>query len=220
MISISSETLVTRLPVFGFILPSRITTDDSPFSMRFCNFLVQPVLHQLYVLVQLILVLAKSKYEFGSPEYLKERLGKHYMTEEDEREFNRKIASGELVVISNDDPYAPYYPPVSLEQSQSDLRQRIEEMKEAGVLDDDNIFMDDKKEMLGNHFITEEEWERRQSSKLRRMQLITLLLFPILLPIMIISMLFDIFVSLIGKLVNKFKSTNKESECSGHDKEL
>ena len=165
--------------------------------------------------------MAKSK--FGSPEYLKEHLGKHYMTEEDEREFNRKIESGEMVVISNDDPYRPYYPPVSLEKSQADLRQRIEEMKEAGVLDDDNIFMDDKKEMLGDHFITEEEWERRQSSKLRRMQLITLLLFPILFPIMIISMLFDIFVSLIRKVISKFKSKNegdKESVCSEHDEEL
>lgn len=30
------------------------------------------------------------------------------------------------------------------------------------------------------HYMTEEEWERRQRSKLCRMQLITLLLFPIL----------------------------------------
>ncbi len=73
------------------------------------------------------------------------------------------------------------------------------------------------------HYMTEEEWERRQRSKLCRMQLITLLLFPILLPIMIISMLFDIFVSLIRKIVSKFKSTGKENEesrCSEHDKEL
>lgn len=73
------------------------------------------------------------------------------------------------------------------------------------------------------HYMTEEEWERRQRSKLCRMQLITLLLFPILLPIMIISMLFDIFVSLIRKIVSKFTSTdkeNKESRCSEHDKEL
>lgn len=73
------------------------------------------------------------------------------------------------------------------------------------------------------HYMTEEEWEKRQRSKLCRMQLITLLLFPILLPIMIISMLFDIFVSLIRKIVSKFTSTdkeNKESRCSEHDKEL
>ena len=73
------------------------------------------------------------------------------------------------------------------------------------------------------HYMTEEEWNRRQRSKLCRMQLITLLLFPILLPIMIISMLFDIFVSLIRKLVSKFKSADKENEesrCSEHDKEL
>lgn len=73
------------------------------------------------------------------------------------------------------------------------------------------------------HYMTEEEWNRRQRSKLCRMQLITLLLFPILLPIMIISMLFDIFVSLIKKLVSKFTLTDKENEesrCSEHDKEL
>lgn len=73
------------------------------------------------------------------------------------------------------------------------------------------------------HYMTEEEWNRRQRSKLCRMQLMTLLLFPILFPIMIISMLFDIFVSFIRKLVSKFKSTDKENEesrCSEHDKEL
>lgn len=78
--------------------------------------------------------MAKSKYKFGSPEYLKERLGKYYMTEEDEREFNRKIASGELVVISHDDPYAPYYPPVSLEKSQADLRRLMDEARKSGDL--------------------------------------------------------------------------------------
>lgn len=46
--------------------------------------------------------MTKSKSKFGSPEYLKERLGKYYMTEEDEREFNREISSGELVVIKNE----------------------------------------------------------------------------------------------------------------------
>ena len=63
-------------------------------------------------------------------------------------------------------------------------------------------------------FISRKNW---------RNKLITLLLFPILLPIMIISMLFDIFVSLIRKIVSKFTSTdkeNKESRCSEHDKEL
>ena len=78
--------------------------------------------------------MAKSKYKFGSPEYLKECLGKHYMTEEDEREFNRKIASGELVVISNDDPFRPYYPPVSLEKSQADLRRLMDEARKSGDL--------------------------------------------------------------------------------------
>ena len=78
--------------------------------------------------------MAKSKYKFGSPEYLKERLGKYYMTEEDEREFNREIASGELVVISNDDQCAPYYPPVSLEKSQADLRRLMDDARKIGDL--------------------------------------------------------------------------------------
>lgn len=78
--------------------------------------------------------MAKSKYKFGSPEYLKERLGKYYMTEEDEKEFNKKIASGELVVISNDDQCAPYYPPVSLEKSQADLRGLMDDARKSGDL--------------------------------------------------------------------------------------
>lgn len=78
--------------------------------------------------------MAKSKYKFGSPEYLRERLGKYYMTEEDEKEFNRKIASGELVVISNDDQCAPYYPPVSLEKLQADLRRLMDDARKSGDL--------------------------------------------------------------------------------------
>lgn len=78
--------------------------------------------------------MAKSKYKFGSPEYLKERLGKYYMTEEDEREFNREIASGELVVISNDDPCTPYYPMVSLQKSQADLRRLMDDARKSGDL--------------------------------------------------------------------------------------
>lgn len=78
--------------------------------------------------------MTKLKSKFGSPEYLRERLGKYYMTEEDEKEFNRKIASGELVVISNDDPYAPYYPPVSLQKSQADLRRLMDEARKSSDL--------------------------------------------------------------------------------------
>lgn len=76
--------------------------------------------------------MAKSKYKFGSPEYLRERLGKYYMTEEDEKEFNRKIASSELVIVSVDNPRRPYYPPVSLEKSQVDLRKLVETMRKEG----------------------------------------------------------------------------------------
>lgn len=97
------------------------------------------------------------------------------------------------------------------------------QVENAGNKDVNNKDVKPAKNYNDVHYMTEEEWERRQRSKLCRMQLITLLLFPILLPIMIISMLFDIFVSLIRKIVSKFTSTNKENEesrCSEHDKEL
>lgn len=84
-----------------------------------------------------------NKYDYSDPEVLKRLLGKHYMSDEKRKELEEKTASGELVIISDDDPFRPYYPPVSLEKSQADLRQRIKEMKEAGVLDADNVFMDD-----------------------------------------------------------------------------
>lgn len=78
--------------------------------------------------------MTKLKYKFGSPEYLKDHLGKYYMTEEDEKEFNRKVASGKLVVISNDDQCAPYYPMVSLQKSQADLRRLMDEARKSGDL--------------------------------------------------------------------------------------
>lgn len=111
--------------------------------------------------------------------------------------------------VSDNDKFKYYEPPIFAEELQVENASN-EDVKPAKNYND-------------VHYMTEEEWERRQRSKLCRMQLITLLLFPILLPIMIISMLFDIFVSLIRKIVSKFKSTDKENEgsrCSEHDKEL
>ena len=73
-----------------------------------------------------------NKYDYSDPEVLKRLLGRHYMSDEKRKELEEKTASGELVVISNDDPYAPYYPPVSLEKSQADLRKLVETMRKEG----------------------------------------------------------------------------------------
>lgn len=54
------------------------------------------------------------------------------MSDEKRKELEEKTASGELVVISNDDPYVPYYPSVSLEKSQADLRKLVETMGKEG----------------------------------------------------------------------------------------
>lgn len=75
--------------------------------------------------------------------------------------------------VSDNDKFKYYEPPISAEELQ---------VESAGDKD-----VKPAKNYNDVHYVTEEEWERRQRSKLRRMQLITLLLFPILLPIMIIS---------------------------------
>ncbi len=67
--------------------------------------------------------------DYNDEEVLKEMFGDLYMTEEDRKERDAKIASGELVIISDDDPYRPYYPPVTLEESKANLRKLVETMK-------------------------------------------------------------------------------------------
>ena len=64
--------------------------------------------------------------DYNDEEVLKEMF---YMTEEERKERDAKIASGELVIISDDDPYRPYYPPVTLEESKANLRKLVETMK-------------------------------------------------------------------------------------------
>lgn len=49
-------------------------------------------------------------------------LGKNYMSEEKYKKLQDDIRTGRKIVVSYDDPHAPYYPPVSLEESQADLR--------------------------------------------------------------------------------------------------
>ena len=70
-----------------------------------------------------------NKYDYSDPEVLKRLLGKHYMSNEKRKELNEKVASGELVVISNDDSFRPYYPPVSLEKTQADLKRLMDEAR-------------------------------------------------------------------------------------------
>lgn len=70
--------------------------------------------------------------DYNDEEVLKEMFGDLYMTEKERKERDAKIASGELVIISNDDPYRPYYPPVTLEESKANLRKLVETMKKEG----------------------------------------------------------------------------------------
>lgn len=65
-------------------------------------------------------------------EILRKGLGKNLITEKDREEMHRKLASGEMVIISDDDLSRPYYPPVSLEKSQADLRKLVETMRKEG----------------------------------------------------------------------------------------
>lgn len=60
-------------------------------------------------------------------EILRKGLGKNLITEKDREEMRRKLASGKMVIMSDDDLSRPYYPPVSLEKSQADLRKLMQE---------------------------------------------------------------------------------------------
>lgn len=60
-------------------------------------------------------------------EILRKGLGKNLITEKDREEMRRKLASGEMVIISDDDLSRPYYPPVLLEKSQADLKKLMQE---------------------------------------------------------------------------------------------
>lgn len=60
-------------------------------------------------------------------EILRKGLGKNLITEKDREEMRRKLASGEMVIMSDDDLSRPYYPLVSLEKPQADLRKLMQE---------------------------------------------------------------------------------------------
>lgn len=66
-------------------------------------------------------------------ETVKERfireLGKNYISKEKHKKMQDDIRTGRKIVISYDDPYAPYYPSVTLEESKANLRKLVETMK-------------------------------------------------------------------------------------------
>lgn len=62
-------------------------------------------------------------------EILRKGLGKNLITEKDREEMRRKLASGEMVIMSDDDLSRPYYPPVTLEESKANLRKLVETMR-------------------------------------------------------------------------------------------
>ena len=69
---------------------------------------------------------------YNDPEVLKKYFTIPFITDEERKERDAKIASGEIIVISHDDPRRPYYPPVTLEESKESLRRLIEEMRKEG----------------------------------------------------------------------------------------
>lgn len=73
-----------------------------------------------------------NKYDYSDPEVLKRLLGDLYMSDEKRKELEETTASGELVIVSVDNPRRPYYSPVSLEKSQADLRKLMETMRKEG----------------------------------------------------------------------------------------
>lgn len=56
-------------------------------------------------------------------------LGKNYISEEKYKKMQDDIRTGRKIVISYDDSYAPYHPPVTLEESKFNLRKLVETMK-------------------------------------------------------------------------------------------
>ena len=60
-------------------------------------------------------------------EILRKGLGKNLITEKDREEMRRKLSSGKMVIISDDDLSRPYYPLVPLKKVQNDLRRMMQE---------------------------------------------------------------------------------------------
>ena len=60
-------------------------------------------------------------------EILRKGLGKNLITDKDREEMRRKLVSGEMVIISDDDLSRPYYTLVPLKKVQDDLRRMMRE---------------------------------------------------------------------------------------------
>ena len=60
-------------------------------------------------------------------EILRKGLGKNLITDKDREEMRRKLASVEMVIVSNDDLSRPYYPLVPLKKVQDHLKRMMRE---------------------------------------------------------------------------------------------
>ena len=127
--------------------------------------------------------------------------------------------------VSDDYPFKYYEPPIPIEELQAESARLMAEKASGKEVKPARDYTDEKvwKEMLGDHFITEEEHEKRERSRLRRRKLVRILLLllsPILLPMIFIGILFDDFVWFVRGIAGRYKTMNEESRCSEHDKEL
>lgn len=119
--------------------------------------------------------------------------------------------------VSDDYPFKYYEPPIPIEELQAESARLMAEKASDKNVKPAKNHIDEKvlKELLGDHYLTKEEHEKRERSRLRRRKLVRvllLLLSPILFPMMFIYMLFDDFVWFVRRIVGKYKITNKETE--------
>ena len=119
--------------------------------------------------------------------------------------------------VSDDYPFKYYEPPIPIEELQAESARLMAEKASDKNVKPAKNHIDEKvlKELLGDHYLTKEEHEKRERSRLRRRKLVRvllLLLSPILFPMMFIYMLFDDFVCFVRRIVGKYKTTNKETE--------
>lgn len=116
--------------------------------------------------------------------------------------------------VSSDYPFKYYEPPIPIEKLQAESARLMAEKASGKEVKPAKNHIDEKvlKELLGDHYLTKEESEKRERSRLRRRKLVRVLLSPILFPMMFIYMLFDDFVWFVRRIVGKYKTTNKETE--------
>lgn len=107
--------------------------------------------------------------------------------------------------VSDDYSFKYYEPPIPVEELQAKVDKLMAEKASGKEVKPTKDYTDEKvlKEMFGDLYMTKEEHEKRERSRLRRRELVRvllLLLSPILFPMMFIYMLFDDFFGLLGAL--------------------